>query len=76
MTIGERISKELHDKGMTQRELAEKVGISEVSISRYVNEGRQPMPMALGQIAKALGVTTDYLIGIDEVDDEEKGAEA
>lgn len=76
MTIGERISKELHDKGMTQRELAEKVGISEVSISRYVSEGRQPRATALGQIAKVLGVTTDYLIGIDEANEEEKGAEA
>jgi len=73
MTIGERISKELHDKGMTQRELAEMAGIHEVSISRYVNDGRQPMPIALGQIAKVLGVTTDYLIGVDE---EEKEVQA
>lgn len=65
MTIGDRISKELHSKGITQRELAAKIGVSEVSISRYVNEGRQPMPVTLGQIAKVLGVSTDYLIGMD-----------
>ena len=66
MTIGERIVKELHDKDMTQRELAAKIGISEVSISRYVNEGRQPRAGILGEIAKALGVSADTLLGLDE----------
>ena len=67
MTIGERISNELRNKGMTQRELAAKIGISEVSISRYVCEGRQPRAVTLGQIAKVLGVSTDYLIGMDDL---------
>ena len=48
---------------MTQRELAEKAMTTEVSMSRFVSGARVPNGPILANIAKTLGVTTDYLVG-------------
>ena len=40
--LGSRISDLLQKNGLTQRELAKQVGVTEVSISRYVNGERTP----------------------------------
>lgn len=63
--VGKRISDLLTEKNMTQRELANVIGVTEVTIGRYVNGTREPKGSILSDIAKALGVTTDYLLGID-----------
>ena len=39
------------ESGMTQRELAEESGLSEVNISRYLNKKRMPSVAALASIA-------------------------
>ena len=61
---------EMNRQGIKQRELAKMVGITETSMSRYVNGHRTPRPGKLVQIAKALGCTTNYLLGIQEETDE------
>lgn len=60
MTTGQLIANLLDERNITQRELSEAVGVSEVTISRYVNGTRQPKSDILFRIAKALNVTTDY----------------
>lgn len=49
---------------MNQKELALKANITESSLSRYENDTRKPKSQALLQIADALEVSTDYLLGI------------
>ena len=61
--IGERIAGLLREQGKTQKELAEQVGTTEVSISRYIKGDRVPKGPILVNIAKALHTTTDYLLG-------------
>ena len=61
--IGERIAGLLREQGKTQRELAEQVGTTEVSMSRYIKGDRVPKGPILATIAKALHTTTDYLLG-------------
>ena len=61
--IGERIAGLLMEQGKTQRELAEQVGTTETSISRYIKGKRVPKGPILANIAKALHTTTDYLLG-------------
>ena len=39
-----------------------------VSMSRYVNGGRTPRAVILHQLALALGVTPEYLLGQDDPD--------
>ena len=64
--IGERITGLLREQGKTQRALAEQVGTTEVSISRYIKGNRVPKGSVLVNIAKALHTTTDYLLGNEQ----------
>lgn len=59
--------------GMTQKELAEKSGITSVSVSRYCNGTRTPNAKTLYAMAKALGCRMDELMeGVEmEVADED-----
>ena len=49
-------------KGMTQKELAAKAGITVSSLSRYINDKRIPYVDTAFKIAGALGVSVDELI--------------
>ena len=62
-----RLDQARKEKGLTQRELANRVGVTEVSMSRYVNGARVPRGPIVVNIAKALGVSVDYLVGTSSV---------
>ena len=62
-----RLDQARREKGLTQRELANRVGVTEVSMSRYVNGARVPKGPIVVNIAKALGVSVDYLVGTSSV---------
>jgi len=51
----------LEAKGMSQRELADKVGITEVTLSRYINGNRVPKAPTAMCIARALGVDVEEI---------------
>ncbi len=53
----------------TQTELSRRTGIGESTLSLYLSCKRVPKAYIVNNIAKALGVTTDWLIGIDEMVD-------
>ena len=61
--LGSKISDLLQKNGLTQRELAEQVGVTEVSMSRYVKGERIPRITIAVNIANALHTTVEYLIG-------------
>lgn len=63
--IGKRILDALDARKMTQRELANKTGITEATISRYAQSKRTPKGPEIAKISKALGCTTDFLLGLD-----------
>lgn len=48
--------------GLTQKEVAEAIGVSESAYCGYETGKRQPDVMKLKQIARVLGTTSDYLI--------------
>ena len=68
MTIGQRLKKVLNDRGMMQKELAEKIGVNEMAISRYIHGGRMVSVSILIDICKALNISADYLLGLSEVE--------
>ncbi len=72
MTIGERINKIRKQKGMTQKELAEKLGVSYVMISQYEHGIRKPKIKMIKNIAAALNVEYTELL----CDDSEYNAES
>lgn len=58
----------------TQREVAEKLGISYQAYAHYEKERRQPSPEQLIVLAKYFNVSIDELIGRDEITQEERAA--
>lgn len=61
MTTGQRIRAARKKAGMTQAELAKRLGISYVGISQWENDIRNPKYETLLRIAKALNVEVDTL---------------
>lgn len=55
----------LKDKHITQKELCNLTGLTEATVSRYVNGSRLPSTISLKKIADALNVTpTDLLFPV------------
>ena len=63
------ILKELRQKaGMTQKDLAAKVGVTKSVISYYELSERSPSPEILMKLAAIFHVSTDFLLGIQKQD--------
>ena len=61
-TIGNRIQKYRKEKGLTQEELAEKLGVSAQAVSKWENDASCPDISLLPQLCRILGITTDELL--------------
>lgn len=61
-SIGNRISKYRKEKGLTQEELAAKLGVSSQAVSKWENDASCPDISLLPQLCRALGITTDELL--------------
>ena len=64
--FAQRLTGLLKEKGVSQKELAELVGVTEASISRYMNSERIPKSEIIANIATALHTTSDYLLGTEK----------
>lgn len=62
-----RLTELLEEFNMTQIELANKIGITNVTISRYLSGERKPRIEIITKIANAFSVTTDYLLGNSDI---------
>ena len=56
----------MEDFNMSQVDLAKKIGISNVTISRYLSGDRIPRLDVITKIASAFNVSIDYLLGISD----------
>jgi len=63
-----RVKALMKEQGMTQRELARRSGLTEPSVCKYLSGSRLPHSEAVVLLAKALGTTSDYLLGIKRDD--------
>ncbi len=67
MTIGKRIKQLREDKGLTQEDIAKKIGVAIQTIYKYENEIVTNIPLdKLEKIAKALQTTPAYLMGWED----------
>lgn len=65
-SLGQRIARLRRDRGLTQVELAERLGVTQPAVSDYENDDtRLPADVAI-QIARILGVSADELLGLKE----------
>lgn len=72
MTIGERIIEQRKKLGLTRVQLAQDLDIPHTTLRNYETNQREPGHLMLITLSKKFGVTTDYLLGMDEIDEENK----
>lgn len=65
MTTGERIKAKRKEKGLSQKELGNLLGVSGSMIGQYENNIRNPKNETLCRIAQALDVSLDDLMDIN-----------
>ncbi len=61
--FGERLKQARDARGMNQTELAAKAGLQPSAIGHFEKERRKPSFSNIRELAKALDVTSDYLLG-------------
>ena len=66
ITLANRIQELRKQKGWTQTELAQKIGVSYTQMSRYEVKGVQPPANTLKKLADVLDTTVDYLVSGDK----------
>lgn len=59
-----RLVELMENANMTQIELADKIGTTNVTISRYMSGERCPRIEIVAEIAKVFNVSIDYLLGL------------
>lgn len=65
VNFGDMLKNLRTNAGMTQTELANRLGITKSVVSYYELQERTPSPDVLIRLAGIFRVTTDYLLGID-----------
>ena len=73
-TTGEKIRERRMQLGLTQTELANEIGVTLRTITKYEKQGITPRGSNLRELAKALGVSELYLSN-DEIEDVTYGME-
>ena len=64
--FAERLKELRTEQGLSTKALGNKIGCSDVAISRWEREERIPNIEALVEIAKFFKVSTDYLCGLED----------
>ncbi|MDD6302690.1 MAG: helix-turn-helix transcriptional regulator [Bacillales bacterium] len=63
MKLNDRIKMIMEEKGLTQKELSQMSNITEASMSKYLSGDRTPRIDVIVNIANALEVSVDSLLG-------------
>ena len=66
MEIPEIFKSLRQEKGLTQKELAAKLGIGQSTVNGYEKGNREPIPEIIKAYSKYFGVSADYLLGIED----------
>ena len=67
LNIGQTIKRFRKERDITQEEFAEIIGVSCQSVSRWENDNCYPDIELIPTIAAFFGISTDKLMGIDEI---------
>jgi transcriptional regulator with XRE-family HTH domain len=64
--IQKRLREEIKNSGISQKELAERIGVNPSTISKYMRINKFPALDTFANICKVLDVSSDYLLGIEK----------
>ena len=65
--LGQRIGELRSSFGWSQVDLAKRLGVAKQTVSNWENDNIQPSIEMLVRLSKLFNVTTDYLLGLDEI---------
>lgn len=75
MLIGERIKARRQELGLSQRELAKRLGYTDHTTITRVESGKVDLPMSrIAQFAEALRVSPSYIMGWEDEEDKKNPA--
>ncbi len=63
MQIGNKMKEIMKNQNISQKDLAIRLNTTEATVSRYINNQREPNADTLANIATALNTTVDFLLG-------------
>lgn len=66
MNVGTRLRKIIKERGLKQKWVAEKSGINEGNFQRILDNKQSPSAQSLAKISEALGVSTDWILGLKD----------
>ena len=66
-SLGQRIARLRKNKGLTQEELGDKVGVSSQAVSKWETDSSVPDVMLLVKIANLFDISVDELLGNDRI---------
>lgn len=64
--IQRRLRKEIINSGLTQKEIAQAIGVSPQTVSRYMRDDIFPALDTLAKLCQLLDISADYILGIKE----------
>lgn len=67
MDFGSKLKELRTQNGLTQKQLADQLGVTKSVVSFYERQERTPSPDILRKLAAIFHVSSDFLLGIDTV---------
>ena len=64
--LGRRLKELREEKGYTQKQLADMLGVHSVTYLHYEKSQREPPLLLLAEMAKFFDVSVDYILGLEE----------
>ncbi|MBO5889675.1 MAG: helix-turn-helix transcriptional regulator [Clostridia bacterium] len=66
INIQKRLRESISESKYTQKEIAQKIGVSPQTISKYMKNNIFPALDTLAKICKLLDVKSDYILGLSD----------
>lgn len=66
VNFGEKLKRLRIENNLTQKQLAERIGLATSAISSYESGNRYPTYDVMAKFARIFHVSTDYLIGVED----------
>lgn len=66
MTLGQRLRSLREKKGVTRKQASYESGVSASALEYYETDRAEPTASRIIWLAQYYGVTTDYLLGVDD----------
>lgn len=63
-TLGDRIAFSLKIRNIKQKDFASRIGVTSVTMNRYIKGTRVPNAYTIRDMCRELGVSADWLLGM------------